>query len=151
MPIVSSSKKTNIIPVKVVDYSDWQMHSVFSCKKKSITANNFPQITQTNFIFQSKPMPKQTRGIHQLYIASYQFGMPVGNIITTRTWKRWSKACAQSLANKGRPFTPGYPEVQFASPRGLKNHSGLSSSKTDTQEREVWYGWGHSIPGSFLG
>lgn len=72
IPVVSSSKETNIILIKVVDYSDWQVHNVFSSKKKSITAteaqrNNFPQTTQTNFNLQPKPMPKETRGTTMIH------------------------------------------------------------------------------------
>lgn len=58
MPVVSSSKETNIILIKVVDYSDYKCKCTMSSaakkkKKKSVTAtetqkNNFPQITNSD-------------------------------------------------------------------------------------------------------
>lgn len=151
MPGVSSSKETNVILIKAVDYSDWQVHNVFSCKKNSVTAteaqkNSFPQITLTNFNLQKKPMPKRTRGIPMTYtkLPVWYAGWEYCHCMDTKEMiqSMWTVTHAQ-----GRPLTPGYPEVQCASPRGLKNHSGISSSKMVTQEGEAQLG---VRPGSFL-
>lgn len=142
MPVVSSAKETNIIIIEVVDYSDWQVLNVFSCKKKSITAteaqkNNFPQTTQTNFNLQPKSMPKETRGTAMIHNKLSVWYVSWEYCHSMDTKKKIQSMCIVTHT-QGRPLIPGHPEVLFALPRGLKNHSGVSRSKMVTQEGEAW-------------
>lgn len=91
---------------------------VYHCHRgteKQLPSDN--KLRQTNL--QPKPMAKTNKQEGcQWHITSYQFGIPVGNIVTTWTKKQWSKERTQSLIHEGDLSLRGTQKLLLLHPEG---------------------------------